>query len=718
MKMISGKTYTLASIFSGDNNKVVIPDLQRDFCWGNPNTNLVGQFVESLMEMDKSEPITMGLLYGYYNKFTPEHLQLCDGQQRLTTLFLLLGVLNRKIGDNTLQKYLISDFELHSDDNEPYLQYAIRESSLYFLSDLTIHYFLEDKITSIENIKRQPWYLSSYKLDPTVNSVLSAIETITSKLEGVNEQELKILASFILTKLEFLFFDMGSRENGEETFVIINTTGEPLSAIQNLKPFVIEQNISCNPDVATLWENMETWFWQHRRKDGDHAHTADEGMDCFFNIVRILNAKSEHEAFNAVDDSSKFPYREITFDVIYHTFLVYKRLYDLDFSERKDVNVYYPTKQKYYTQQRLYSICPTICYCLQHPDAEDEEVKRVYHLFSNMARYRGVARSQDDKGFHSPLFREMQIVRKMKSNDVLTLQGQLSQEENTKLDFVSKAIKKHDVNRYALEVLLAEIENSSIFNGQISELIKWAEDDVSQLEYYWTKFKTFWLSDIDMDILRRALLASGMEEYPIWRKGYGNLLSLCNNDGDWYSFIVKNSTTLKLFLEDNRTLNERIDAFTDENDKMYLLIKDAKCLKTSEYKNIYLYGNVLALMRKERTNSDYNILYRNIVYGKHLLYAYKQNWSGIWANEHCIYSDSFTYNLTLDYFISDSGYRIVIWAGKHPEKEPYPYYDQLYKLGCFKNKDNRWEYPLITDGNEAKMKYTEFAKIIDDALPL
>lgn len=721
MKMISGKTYTLENIFSGDNDKVVIPDLQRDYCWGNPNTNLVGQFVESLMEMDKSEPITMGLLYGYYNEFTPEHLQLCDGQQRLTTLFLLLGVLNRKIGNNTLQKYLISDFEFHSDDNEPYLQYAIRESSLYFLSDLTIHYFLENKILSIEEIKRQPWYLSSYKLDPTVNSALSAIETIMSKLEGINKNELADLATFILTKLEFLFFDMGKRENGEETFVIINTTGEPLSAIQNLKPLIIEQNIVSNPNVATLWEDMETWFWQHRRKDAEQPHTADEGMECFFNVVRILNAKSENEAFKAIDDNSKFPYREIAFDVIYRTFLVYKRLYDIDFSERKDVNVYYPTKQKYYTQQRLYSICPTICYCLQYPDCEDENVKRVYHLFSNMARYRVVVRSQDDKGFHSPIFREMQIVRNMKSKDILTLQGLLSQEENVKFDFISKAINDDAINRKSLEILLADAENSSIFNGQISELVKWAEEDVSKLDYYWRKFKSFWHSDINIDILRRALLASPLEEYPIWRKGYGNLLSLCNNDGDWYSFIVKNSASLKIFLDDNRSLEKRIDDFKDNNNKMYMLVKEEKWLGTSEYKNIYVFGNVLALMKKERTNSDYYIFYKNVAYGKHLLYAYKQNWSGIWANEHCIYSDSFRYNLTLDYYVSDSGYRIVIWAGKHPEKEPYPYYEQLDKLdklGDFVNKDNRWEYPLITDGIEAQMKYVEFAKIIDDVVLL
>ena len=34
INFISGETYTLAELFSG-NRKIIIPDLQRDYCWGN-----------------------------------------------------------------------------------------------------------------------------------------------------------------------------------------------------------------------------------------------------------------------------------------------------------------------------------------------------------------------------------------------------------------------------------------------------------------------------------------------------------------------------------------------------------------------------------------------------------------------------------------------------------------------------------------------------------
>lgn len=33
-KFISGNEYNLSQLFGGD-NKIVIPDLQRDYCWGD-----------------------------------------------------------------------------------------------------------------------------------------------------------------------------------------------------------------------------------------------------------------------------------------------------------------------------------------------------------------------------------------------------------------------------------------------------------------------------------------------------------------------------------------------------------------------------------------------------------------------------------------------------------------------------------------------------------
>lgn len=715
-KFISGASYTLKEIFSGENDKIVIPDLQRDYCWGNPDVNLVDQFVHSLLEMDKSTSIIMGLLYGYYNDLTPEHLQLCDGQQRLTTLFLILGMLNRLTDDNQLQHFLISDFELNNDDYEPYLQYAIRESSLYFLSDLTRFFFLKKDLTGSEDIKKQPWFLNCYRLDPTVNSILNAIDTIQSIFDNTETEKLNQLPAFILNNLEFIFYDMESRENGEETFVIINTTGEPLSATQNLKPLIIDKNIAENPLVATQWEEMETWFWQNRRKDTEHPHTSDEGMICFLNISLILHSASEAEAYCAIENGSRFPYKEISFDEIHKAFEVYKRLYSIDFSERKDSSVRYPSKQKFYTQERLYAICPTICYCLKFDHVSDEQIKRIYHIFTNMARYRDISRSKDNEGkLHSPLYRAMSLVKEMETPDTLSLREELNDEENAKLTMIyENEVSESSVSRHELEILFADAESSRILNGRLIEFVKWSGYKPQIFRKYWLKFKSLWHSGDNLDGLRRALLTYKMPEYPIYRQGYGNLQSLCFNDADWFNFIQKNSDSLKTFLEDDRTLENILEQYDNSYDKMFSLVKNSRFLDDSEYKNLYQYGDVVILMKKERTSSDYQIIYHRTSFGKNMLYRYKNMWSGLWANEHCIYSDNFKYNLTLDLFVNKEGYRIVIWSGKHPEKEVYPYYDKLGNIGFFKNSNDRWEYPILIDGNEAKSKLKEIAKLIDD----
>ena len=115
INFITGEQYTLAEIFSGE-HKIIIPDLQRDYCWGDEShtdkkKELVTDFVNSLIALFENNSCTLverqnlGLIYGY--EMPKEHIQLCDGQQRLTTLFLLIGMLNRFSGNNAFQSYLI-----------------------------------------------------------------------------------------------------------------------------------------------------------------------------------------------------------------------------------------------------------------------------------------------------------------------------------------------------------------------------------------------------------------------------------------------------------------------------------------------------------------------------------------------------------------------------------------------------------------------------------
>lgn len=297
IKLESGHEYTLKQLFNGK-NRIVIPDLQRDYCWGdkawnkegNNYTELVSAFLGSLTSFFSEKPkekLTLGLIYGYENPHF--HIQLCDGQQRLTTLFLLMGMINRKTENNQFKDLLISEEEL-ADDKEPNLQYAIRESTLYFLSDLVCYFFLNNEV-KIENIRSESWYFKHYDLDASIQSMISAIKLIDTKLTDIDYEN---FGDFIVDNLQMLYYDMGHRTRGEETFVIINTTGEPLTATENLKPILIG-NIKDEQEklkVSKEWEDREEWFWQNRKSD---EKTSDKGLNDFFIWywqIRLLQEKS------------------------------------------------------------------------------------------------------------------------------------------------------------------------------------------------------------------------------------------------------------------------------------------------------------------------------------------------------------------------------------------------------------------------------------------
>ena len=271
-KFISGNEYCLRELF-GNNTKIIIPDLQRDYCWGDnayvassdkKPRELVSGFVNNIVELyeeNKELKTTLGLIYGYEQPHN--HIQICDGQQRLTTLFLLLGYINVKT-EGSFNNYIISKDEM-DDDYEPHLQYAIRESTLYFLSDLSKTVFIH-RTTAITEIKQSNWYFNEYDQDASIQSMIAALETINRCFDR-SELDYEDLGIFVLNNLRVLYYDMENRSRGEETYVIINTTGEPLSASENIKPILLGK---LSDDKITKysnqWEEREDWFWQNKEQ--------------------------------------------------------------------------------------------------------------------------------------------------------------------------------------------------------------------------------------------------------------------------------------------------------------------------------------------------------------------------------------------------------------------------------------------------------------------
>lgn len=561
----SGIMYRLGRLLDSD-VKIIIPDLQRDYCWGttmsDKGVSLASQFANDLLAQyrAKSKDLSIGLLYGYEVPFG--HLQLCDGQQRITTLYLMLGLLNKKT--RTLQDRLLSQREM-DEFQEPYLQYAIRETTLYFMNDLVTSFFCDDSMKGVADIYNQSWYFDEYDNDPSIKSIMQSmidIEKIINRLEG---DELYRFAYFLCNDIKFIYYDMESRREGEKTFVIINTKGEPLSPTENLKPIFLEaySNVQC---VSKTWEEWETFFWKHRSEENGND-TADAGMREFFRWIMLIRYITKYDITGNEEDKKAYDkLREsgiYTFDTnipysdIQDYFRIVKRLFEGLYSQESVLlspQEYDNNGTATTNQNAWFRLLPVVYYMHKFPNASDRKIQRIYQFFKHVSHLQNVG-----KAIKTLLPDAIRSIDKMTDDDILsisTLNATIfTNEEKHKLDLIRNFTGK----REDLEDELWAAENFPVWQSTIMPLIGWAEHTGT---FSFNDFKKYRLiieelfglnRDSDLDLFRRLLIAEGAPYYPCFIETFEpktlTYKSFGYNNNQWREIIEKNSDAVRLLLD-------------------------------------------------------------------------------------------------------------------------------------------------------------------------
>lgn len=580
---ISGTEYRLGRILDND-VKIIIPDLQRDYCWGSyecQGLTLAAKFTQDLLnhyfiirDSNNVSDLPLGLIYGY--EIPSGHLQLCDGQQRITTLYLLLGMLNRKT--HTLQDKLISEREI-DDDHEPYLQYSIRETTLYFLSDLVRFFFLKDENIAVKDIKSQSWYFIEYNFDPSIQSMLAAMESMETILNNPNflDPDWYRFGYFLCHNVRFIFYDMGSRLEGEETFVIINTKGEPLSTTENLKPLFFVKYLDKGKDICAVWEKWETYFWKHRANDND---TADAGMKEFFRWIMLLHCICTNNYQNNSDYEKMRQTGDYFFDIdnielsdIKKYFSAVERLFAPApygvFSNEQDQKLLSPKEYDIQgnpttNQNDWYRLLPVLRYLYKYPKATDIELKRVHHFFSYTSRVMNVAKS-----IRELLPEAVKSVESMTKPDILTMQLNgsaiiFTPEVKEKFNLCPK----NEPDRKKYEEALWKAEDDVYWMASILPLINWAKHrsgsfDIDDFILYRDTFKRLLeLDDSELDLFRRCFRDMGAPDYPCAITVFGrkSWVNLCFGSKDsiiqWREIIEHNSDDFRSMLFQLTTVNK------------------------------------------------------------------------------------------------------------------------------------------------------------------
>ena len=742
--LITGGNYTLSDLFSGD-RKIIIPDLQRDYCWGDyvhtdEKKELVSGFVNTLIsqytQSKGSDNLNLGLIYGYESP--EDHIQLCDGQQRITTLFLLLGMLNKLSEKNKFQSYLISDFEYHQDDKEPYLQYAIRESSLYFLSDLVCHFFIVDDsdkyhVNSVSDIRRSSWFFNEYESDPSIRSMLNALSIIENILSVENTDWLSGFGDFLTKQLTFLYYDMENRKNGEETFVVINTTGEPLSATQNLKPLVC--NAPINTDYCRIdkddfrhkihddWEEVETWFWNNRGLKND---TADAGFNEMLRWVTMLHS-SDKKSLQEMLSTGRFvfPVEEIKFDTLFRYWEIVKFLFEewecksklkrewLSPEDNKDVN-----NTKSISQIACFQLLPLIAYCKQWNihDNNNRNLLRLYHFLHNLSRIDSVGKVVNEIVYDAILIAKsfediVDLVDNQLNFNISTTI--LSHEELLKLQI----IKSDLVHRNEIEEAFWEAQDQSnvkchhIWSGQILPLIIWAsvEGDfkLTNFNNYLSVFDDVFKGDCDanIDIVRRALITRGLNKYPRIFKGWTNS-SFAWEWTDWQILINDNLDQFKAFFDDiinGVSLDEMINEYPSSKEWAEFVHKPY-LLTFCEQKNIR-YDDNLGWMLIKQKNATSWISVKNMHLSKYLRNEISNTgWEiWIWTGNRVVVENK-QKNIVFDIWNCSERWIIELFKRNTDSSPLQQYIDNTWKFdgGRFQNEISYmsvvpYEYPEVKD---------------------
>lgn len=152
---------------------VSIPVIQRDYAHGRKDKAYIRRafITEIKNHLDKDSEVILDFVYGSVEgkKFLP-----IDGQQRLTTLWLIYWYISFRSGKLSEDKKYLSKFS-----------YETRISSQEFckkICELTYSPDISDNV--VDFIKQQTWFYSSWLQDPTISSML---RTIGGEADGEND---------------------------------------------------------------------------------------------------------------------------------------------------------------------------------------------------------------------------------------------------------------------------------------------------------------------------------------------------------------------------------------------------------------------------------------------------------------------------------------------------------------------------------------------------
>lgn len=320
-----GERLSFFKLFSEKNFRVFIPIIQRDYAQGRPTTREVRtNFLTALYDyLDEGKPNRdLDFVYGTITQEddVKEFIPL-DGQQRLTTLFLLHWYLCLITKDEDARKTF---HDAICRGGKSMFTYRTRSSSSEFCDALVFNGLdmsallpsdYDDKKQCLNNemsktIKNSSWFYMSWRHDPTIQSMLTMLDSIHHKFQGKGEF-LPLLLDQQNPVITFLFLDLDIFKMTDDLYIKMNSRGKPLTGFENFKA-KYEQSLEAidlnkrtfylsfqgasekvslkryfSYNVDTKWADL---FWNYRDLQNRSGSTSGDFTfdDEMMNFIRVI----------------------------------------------------------------------------------------------------------------------------------------------------------------------------------------------------------------------------------------------------------------------------------------------------------------------------------------------------------------------------------------------------------------------------------------------
>lgn len=582
--------------------KISIPIIQRDYAQGRLNdksTGIRNKFLDEIFnKLDNNENLFLDFVYGSIedDKFIP-----IDGQQRLTTLFLLHLYFAKK--ENKECEYLKG------------FTYETRSSSREFCQKLVVEDldFTKDYISP--DIKDSSWFMPFWENDPTVKSMLVMLDAIHDKFKNSNFYDR-------LENIKFSFLELKEFGLTDDLYIKMNARGKPLSEFENFKAEFekgLSQEIKAKLDNA--WLDL---FWNLNDDGKEKIELVDKRYMAFFDGV-ALNFAIFKQGIKDVKETKIFKTLDFFLNNKETIEYITKILDELcNISDKELLKNFTDIKKEdfdYKTRANFFALSMFLIN-FGSKKLESEFYKEYKRITSNITKdfnIDGILKLRQVFEFIN------EICEKCKNEDIFKLLEGFDDKEPESFKTIGfykwqekKKLKLMQSDTRWIDAI-NKAEKHWYLGSNLTFLINFAKDDVNEFERYYKKFDEIFKEDKENFLFQRALLTKG--DY-LPERGNSSYFTFCkfkdedkssgnrNKDDNWRSvfFDKEKSQIIKGLLDDNRSLEYIIEEFDDKSYWGYYFIKYPKILKECTGFIILKYDYTIKVLTKTVTSS-YHVEY-------------------------------------------------------------------------------------------------------------